>query len=132
MRLISRSNRWALLGLGMVIGLAAGIAGGPLVRLGIAHYYQEDYSVLVFQCDQAMREHFIAKSRVAKGPDDQSVNLLAASEVALMDCHTYDVMRKDLQRMGLTEADLAAMGLEAIEERGQDIREVVRIHEIRY
>lgn len=126
-----RKGRWATAA-GLVAAFAAGLAAQPLLRWGVAAWYQEDYGALVFKCDQAMREHFIAKSRVVAAPSEDSTALLAAAEVALIDCHDYDLMRKDLQRLGLQEADLAAMGLRAIERRGEDIREIVRIHEIRY
>lgn len=124
-------GRWVLAA-GLLVAFAAGLAAQPLLRWAVAAWYQDAYGTLVFACDQAMREHFIAKSRVAAAPSGDTAAILAASEVALIDCHDYDMMRKDLQRLGLQDADLAAMGLRAIEQRGRDIREIVRIHEIRY
>jgi hypothetical protein len=79
-----------------------------------------------------MRNHFIAKSQVADVVDEQTVENLAEAEIALVDCHDYDVFRKRLISYGLTENDLSIMGLNVIEEKGGDIRKLVRIHEIRY
>lgn len=131
MRSISRSTKVAA-GLALAIGLLAGLALRPAYRFAMAAAYQHQYGELVFKCDQAMREHFIAKARAGAEPSDQHAALLAESEVALIDCQDYDMLRKRLLRLGLADDDLAAMGLVAIEERGKDIREIVRIHEIRY
>ena len=114
------------------LGVVAGILAQPTYRLALSALYQERYGTLVFKCDQAMREHFIAKARLEEVPDAERAALVLQSEVALLDCHDYDVLRKRLLQLGLTEIDLAAMGLAAIETRGSDIRETVRIHEIRY
>jgi hypothetical protein len=114
------------------LGITAGIFAQPVYRLALSALYQERYGTLVFKCDQAMREHFIAKARLEDVPDAERAALVLQSEVALLDCHDYDVLRKRLLQLGITEIDLAAMGLAAIETRGSDIRETVRIHEIRY
>jgi hypothetical protein len=41
-------------------------------------------------------------------------------------------MRKKLISWGLTENDLAQIGLEAIEEKANDVRTFVKTHEIKY
>lgn len=117
---------------GLVVGTAVGITGDPIYRYVLAWIYQEPYATLVFKCDEAMREHYLAKARAGVRPNQENATLLAESEVALVDCHEYDRLRKRLRRLGLKEEDLAAMGLQAIEERGADIRKIVRQHEIRY
>lgn len=131
MRSLLRDTRLIFL-TGLLAGLLIGIAADPALRFGLAAFYQDRYADLVFQCDHAMRSHFIARSQAGLHPDAAHATLLAESEVALIDCHDYDMFRKHLLRLGLTEDDLAAMQLEAIERRGQDVREIVRIHEIRY
>jgi hypothetical protein len=104
----------------------------PLVRFGVSELYQAEYADLAFKCDHAMREHFIARSKAVTAPSKEAAVLLSEAEVALIDCHDYDRLRKSLLRVGMTEVDLSAMSLIAIEAKGKDIREIVRIHEIRY
>lgn len=94
--------------------------------------YSEEYKVLVFQCDQVMRDHFIAKQMVLASTTDETIRNLEAAELGLMACHRYDRVRKRLIRWGLSENDLARIGLDAIEEHATDIRTFVEIHEIRY
>ena len=94
--------------------------------------YRDDYKRLVFQCDNVMREHFIAKAEVMTSPSDDSIRNLHASEVGLLECHEYDTLRKKLISYGLSENQLAQIGLEAIEERAKDVRAFVQSHEIRY
>ena len=53
-------------------------------------FYQAEYGEHVFRCDNAMREHFIAKNVVVTNLDTQSVAELKAAELALIDCHDYD------------------------------------------
>ena len=52
--------------------------------------------------------------------------------IALLACQDYDRFQKRLLRFGLTETDLSLMRLNAVEERGEDLTEAVRTHELRY
>jgi hypothetical protein len=94
--------------------------------------YRDRYKELVFQCDNVMRDHFIAKRQVLATPSPEAFNQLRAAEVGLLTCHDYDVLRKKLIALGLSDNRLAQMGLEAIEERAKDVRTFVETHEIRY
>jgi hypothetical protein len=94
--------------------------------------YEKQYEQLVFKCDNIMREHLIAKNRMLSEPDDDAVKTLNAAEIGLIECHDYDVMRKRLISLGLTENDLSLMGLKAIEEEGTDVKTFVKIHEFKY
>ena len=94
--------------------------------------YRDRYKELVFQCDTVMRDHFIAKNQVLTTPSPEAFNQLRAAEVGLLTCHDYDVLRKKLISLGLSENRLAQIGLEAIEERAKDVRTFVETHEIRY
>lgn len=102
------------------------------VKLAISYYYQNDFGQHVYQCDNAMREHFIAKSRVGQLPSAEAVQALNSAEVGLIDCHEYDKFRKKLLSLGLNDSDLASMGLVAIERKKADLQTLVREHEIRY
>jgi hypothetical protein len=94
--------------------------------------YGARYGELMFKCDNVMREHLIAKNRMLNEPSDDAVKALRAAEVGLIECQDYDDMRKRLLSMGLTENDLAIMGLKVIEEREADVKAFVKIHEIKY
>lgn len=94
--------------------------------------YERQYDELMFKCDNVMREHLIAKNRMLNEPSDDSVKILKAAEIGLLECHEYDVMRKRLISLGLTENDLSLMGLKAIEEESTDVKTFVRIHELKY
>lgn len=92
----------------------------------------ERYKDLMFQCDHVMREHFIAKQMVLASATEETIRNLDAAEIGLTACHEYDKLRKELGSWGISENALARIGLEAIEERAQEVRRFVEIHEIRY
>ena len=94
--------------------------------------YSNEYKRLVFQCDQVMRDHFIAKQMVLSSTTEETIRNLESAELGLMTCHHYDRLRKQMIRWGISENDLARIGLDAIEQHATDIRHFVEIHEIRY
>jgi hypothetical protein len=96
------------------------------------HVYKSEYKQLMFKCDDAMRDHLIAKSEVVASPSPVAIRRLHAAEVGLMTCHDYDALRKKLLGDGLSENDLSTIGLEAVEEKAKDVRSFVETHEIRY
>ena len=118
----------SVLFIGILIGNNFDLPHKSLIKM----VYQNDYQKLMYRCDEAMRNHFISKARSANNPNDKNAEDLNASEVALIDCHDYDVLRKKLLTFNLTELDLSTMGLEAIEKESYDLQKIVRIHEIRY
>ncbi|MGH1379167.1 MAG: TIGR03982 family His-Xaa-Ser system protein [Alphaproteobacteria bacterium] len=118
--------------LGFLTCFVAGMFAQDAKIALIKSVYAEKYTNLVFKCDQAMREHFISKQIVAQKPNKENANALMESEIALIDCQDYDMTRKKLLSFGLNESDLSELGLRAIEEKSEDIRKVVEIHEIRY
>jgi hypothetical protein len=118
-----------ILALVVIFGYAAQKYLMPSVAI---QAYKSDYKELVFKCDNAMRDHFIAKSQALNSPSEKSIRDLKAAEVGLLTCHEYDVLRKKLIDFGVTENQLARLGLEAIEEKARDVRSFVESHEIRY
>ena len=86
----------------------------------------------MYQCDHAMREHYIAKKAVEAETNELSIKNLKSSELGLIRCHEYDKKRKVLLSKGLSESDLQMLGLEALEEKEYELREFVEIHEFRY
>ena len=131
MRLRSLRIRWFLLAM-FLAGLVVSQIATPLYRQLVMWIAYEPYAQLVFLCDNAMREHMLAKQHVARKPDAESVSILEAMEIALLDCQDYDLMRKRLIQWGLRDNELALMGLQAIEEKSDSLHRVIEIHEIRY
>lgn len=115
----------------LVVVFAYGIVDFIVPRVAEA-YYETRYKTLVFSCDNVMREHFIAKSEATEAPSADAFRSLHAAEVGLTACHEYDKLRKRLISFGVSENRLAQIGLEAIEEKGKDVKQFVQTHEIRY
>ena len=82
----------------------------------------EEYKELMYQCDHAMREHYIAKMALEVEPSDLHIKNLQSSELGLMHCHEYDKVRKSLLAKGLSSSDLQRLGLEALEEKEYELR----------
>lgn len=111
------------------IGLAAKFVFLPIIAEKI---YKEQYKLLLFQCDNLMQNHLLAKNRVRTEGSDQAEKALHAAEVGLVGCNDYDKLRKQLLRFGLTDNDLSAFGIEAIEEKANDVQVFVKTHELKY
>jgi hypothetical protein len=113
-------------------GLAIGLASDYPLRFVAKNIYQAEYSEHVYECDNAMRTHFIAKVAVESNSNEQNVKKLQASELGLIYCHEYDKFRKYLISLGLSDNDLSEMGLLAIEDSRTELNQIVKEHEIRY
>lgn len=131
MRLALLQNKWLLLTV-FLAGVIVSQLATPVYRQLVMWLTYQPYTRLVFKCDNAMRDHMIAKQRVARAPSPEHVSMLEATEVALIDCQDYDQMRKRLIQWGLRENELALMGLQAIEEKSSSLHRVIELHEIRY
>lgn len=94
--------------------------------------WREDYKSLMFKCDQVMRDHYIAKQAIKLSPNEETIANLKAAEVGLLDCHEYDKLRKRMLSWGVSDNELSAIGLEALESESYELRRFVEIHEIRY
>tara|TARA_B110001452_G_C15123060_1_gene391413 strand:- start:453 stop:848 length:396 start_codon:yes stop_codon:yes gene_type:complete len=125
-------NFYSLLSLLFLIGFVTGNIFHVPYKYAIKKIYAKDYQTSMYKCDNAMRNQFIAKAKIIKKPDQKTAKALEAAEIALIDCHEYDVLRKKLLSLGLVSLDLSSMGLEAIEREAFDLQKLVRIHEIRY
>lgn len=125
-------TRVALATLGFLAGVLFGQLIDPLWRTALIRLSTHSYQEATFKCDRAMRNHLIAKQRLALEPSVDHTHELEMAEVALIDCQDYDLLQKSLMHWGLAESDLSTMALEAIEARDGDLRQVIEIHEIRY
>lgn len=116
---------------GVCIGLMIAFLARPAWKEAVISLSASRYKELVYLCDSAMREHYIARARVAEDPTSGSVAELSAAEIALIDCQDYDMYQKRLMQWGLSENELSILRLQAIESGGGSLDEVVRFHEIR-
>ncbi|PIL19778.1 hypothetical protein P775_12890 [Puniceibacterium antarcticum] len=117
---------------GIIAGIFLAFSVMPLWKLCVMQIAQDRFGDLTFKCDDAMRGHLMAKQKLVGTPSKANADALKSAEIGLLDCQDYDLMRKRLTRWGLTDNELSEMSLLAIEEKGADLRDVVRIHEIRY
>ncbi|MEX0709356.1 MAG: TIGR03982 family His-Xaa-Ser system protein [Woeseia sp.] len=118
-----------------IMVLAVVILGAAifLARPSIATYlWGAKYKTAMFQCDNVMREHLVAKTAMEASPGVDSLKNLKAAELGLVDCHGYDKLRKKLIAWGLDSNDLSMLGLEALEEESYELQRYVEVHEIRY
>ena len=94
--------------------------------------FANDYKQLMFKCDNVMRDHMIAKNRVIKEKTMESIKLLENANIGLITCNEYDLLRKKMLINGLSEDDLALLGLEAIEENNSELIKFAETHEFKY
>ena len=129
---LKKNNLYSLFILIFLIGFVGGNIYHVPYKFVIKSIYKSEYQKAMYKCDNAMRNQFIAKSKIINERNADNAKNLQATEVALIDCHDYDKMRKKLMSLGLVSLDLSSMGLEAIENEAYDLQKIVRIHEIRF
>ena len=132
MRSTLSRNRLILFALTFVVGILVGQIAPVVWKFALISVAQSPYQEATYRCDRSMRDHLLAKQNVDAAPSEQSVRALEASEIALIDCQDYDILRKRLILLGLDENALGLMALKAIEAKAKDLQDVIEIHEIRY
>ncbi len=125
----SDSVRYALV---MASGVVIGQIVPPLWTWGVILAAEPAYRETTYRCDRSMRAHLLAKQKLEADPSAETVRDLESSEIALIDCQDYDLLRKRLMLIGLDETALGYMALKAIEAKATDLQDVIEIHEIRY
>jgi hypothetical protein len=125
-------NKWALILSIFSLGFITGQIWDLPYKLALKQFFLNEYGEHVFLCDNAMRQHFIAKSRAVSLPGNETVSSLENAELGLLDCHEYDKFRKKLISFGLNDNDLSEMGLKAIEKSRTQLSILVKQHEINY
>jgi len=86
--------------------------------------YAETYQDLAGKCANAMDESWFLEQ---KGSED----LKKTAQIHLLDCHEYDVTRKTMLSLGLTEDVLAYLGLRGLEIQQRTTEEFVQQHRFR-
>jgi len=132
MRSISLRNSWLRYALVLASGVLIGQIIPPLWTWGVILVTQPAYQEATYRCDRSMRGHLLAKQKLEADPSAETVRDLEASEIALIDCQDYDLLRKRLMLVGLDETALGYMALRAIEAKATDLQDVIEIHEIRF
>lgn len=132
MRSTSSRNKLIAFALVFVAGVLAGQIVPVVWKGAVIYIAQPSYQEATYRCDRSMRDHLLAKQNVDAAPSEQTVRALEASEIALIDCQDYDLLRKRLIFLGLDENALGLMALKAIEAKAKDLQDVIEIHEIRY
>lgn len=127
-----RLNKLTLLFSGILLGFIGGQIWNIPYKFTLKQFFLSQYGEHVFLCDNAMRQHFIAKTRVVSLPSTETINSLKSAELGLIDCHEYDKFRKKLITYGLNDNDLSEMGLKAIEKSRTELKTLVEQHEISY
>jgi hypothetical protein len=103
-----------------------------IVPIYVKNTWEGEYKELMYGCDHAMKEHYIAKKAIEATPNDQTIKNLHATELSLMSCHDYDKLRKKMMSAGISAEELSMIGLETMEEKSYDLKHFVEIHEIRF
>ncbi|GHG95100.1 TIGR03982 family His-Xaa-Ser system protein [Pseudodonghicola xiamenensis] len=132
MRSISLRNKAIEFALVFAGGVVVGQIIPPVWKWAVITLAAPSYQEATYRCDRSMRAHLLAKQKVEAEPSEQTVRDLEASEIALIDCQDYDLLRKRLILFGLDENALGYMALKAIEAKATDLQDVIEIHEIRY
>lgn len=117
---------------GLVLAIPAAWLAEPLYKGAVISIYEDEFAMLTFQCDQAMREHWVGKMTVADDPSPSAISALKSAEVALLDCQDYDLLQKKLLRLGLSDSEIGELVLQAAERDPQGLKTVIGIHEIRF
>lgn len=123
-RTIRRIRFWApvISAVGLVI-----VIGQEYVRPWVVEkLYAGEYKRLAFACDMAMHEE--AALRQQSGDIAKSEALHLSADVGMMICHDYDKLRKQLLMYGMSEDQLAMLGLEVLEVEQITVRQMVDAH----
>lgn len=115
--------------IGIVLAALGYEYGAPYYAVWV---YGEEYKTFMYRCDSAMRDHYIAKKVVEFNTTKKNVVNLEAAELALMNCHKYDKLRKQMQGFNVSDALLEGLGLMALEEKEYELGRFVKSHEFRY
>ena len=85
-------NKYLLLNLFLVISIIISLFKSFKKYIYVS-LKKDEYKELMFKCDNAMRDHFIAK-QIFDSSNSDNLKELETSEVRLMDYHDYDKLEK--------------------------------------
>ena len=125
-------NKWALILSIFSLGFISGQIWDLPYKLALKQFFLNEDGEHVLRGDNAMRQHFIAKSRAVSLPSTETVSSLENAELGLLDCHAYANFRIRLISFGLTANDLSELGLKAFDKSSPHLSTLVKQHEINY
>lgn len=120
-----RRARWltrAFVSVGIVVWLASDF----VVPWSVYWWHAEEYRRLVVDCDLAMHDE--AALRNADLPEDKATVMRVSGDVGLLSCHEYDKLRKRMLIAGVSEHQLALLGLEGLEFERIPVSRMVEPH----
>ena len=91
-----------------------------------AWYFEDEFSKLALACDQAMHDEAVLRNSPAGVSIDQNLEISGMVELAV--CHQYDVLRKQMLISGVSEEQLALIGLEGLENEQIPVSRMVAPH----
>lgn len=123
-RFIKRLRFWSQL---LIAACLVIIVSMEYVRPWIAVYlYKDEFMKLAWACDNAMHNEVAIRSSAS---DSEKNNLMQASaDVELLVCHDYDKIRKRMLISGISEDQLALLGLESLEVEAIPVSRMVDPH----
>ncbi|WP_417539062.1 TIGR03982 family His-Xaa-Ser system protein [Marinobacter sp.] len=108
------------------LGIIA-ILGQEYVRPWVAEkVYAGEYMRLVFECDSAMHEEAALRQQLDDASRSKLLSLSA--DVGMMICHDYDKLRKTMLMHGVSEDNLAMLGLNVLEIEQITVSKMVDAH----
>ena len=91
--------------------------------------YGDEFKTLSLACDQAMHsEVSIRELNNAQVQNGDSLRI--SSEIELAVCHEYDKLRKKMLVYGVSEDQLALLGLEALESEQVPVSRMIKPHQM--
>lgn len=88
--------------------------------------YRNEFMRLSLECDQAMHNEVAIRNLSSEGLLPNSMVVSGAVELAV--CHQYDKLRKRMLIWGVTEEQLALLGLRALEAERIPVGRMVEPH----
>ena len=108
-----------------VILFCIGWIGKNLILPAYAYWkYSDEYQELAGKCANAMDETWFLEQEGVE-------QLNKTAQIHLLDCHEYDITRKTMLSLGLTEDILSYLGLKGLEIQQRTTEELVQQHRFR-
>jgi hypothetical protein len=94
--------------------------------LAVSWYYKDEYSQLALECDQSMHDEAALRAGTPGASKDPALEI--SGMVGLAVCHQYDVLRKRMLIAGVSEEQLALIGLKGLENEQIPVGRMVEPH----
>ena len=109
-------NKYLILNLFLVISIIISLNFKSFKKHIYVSLKKDESKELMFKCDNAMRDHFIAKQIFDKAPNSDNLKELEASEVGLMVVRLRQTQKK-LIIVGLSSEEMSLIGLKLLNKK---------------